>query len=61
MKKIYLIRHAQSEANAGQQAKPSKNAVNAGKGHETYQEIKGVRYDFDDKVVVKNAIDKFGK
>ena len=25
----------------------------AGKGHETYQEIKGVKYDFDDKKVIK--------
>ena len=46
---------------AVQHAKPSDIVVIAGKGHETYQEIKGVRHDFDDKVVVKNAIDKFGK
>lgn len=26
----------------------------AGKGHETYQEIKGIRYPFDDKEIVKN-------
>lgn len=31
--------------------------VIAGKGHETYQEIKGVRYDFDDLVIAKNIID----
>lgn len=35
--------------------------VIAGKGHETYQEIHGVRYDFDDSVVLKQAIEKFGK
>lgn len=46
---------------AVQHAKPSDIVVIAGKGHETYQEIKGVRHDFDDKVVVKNAIEKFGK
>ncbi|MGA3015298.1 MAG: UDP-N-acetylmuramoyl-L-alanyl-D-glutamate--2,6-diaminopimelate ligase [Bacteroidales bacterium] len=28
----------------------------AGKGHETYQEIKGVRYPFDDKMVLKEAL-----
>lgn len=28
----------------------------AGKGHETYQEINGVRYDFDDRIVAKEAI-----
>jgi UDP-N-acetylmuramoyl-L-alanyl-D-glutamate--2,6-diaminopimelate ligase len=27
----------------------------AGKGHETYQEIKGVKYDFDDKSVLALA------
>ncbi|AWY21473.1 UDP-N-acetylmuramoyl-L-alanyl-D-glutamate--2,6-diaminopimelate ligase [Moraxella bovis] len=32
-----------------------------GKGHETYQEIKGVRYAFDDRVVVGEMIGKFGK
>ncbi|MCK4663694.1 MAG: UDP-N-acetylmuramoyl-L-alanyl-D-glutamate--2,6-diaminopimelate ligase [Bacteroidales bacterium] len=28
----------------------------AGKGHETYQEIKGVRYDFDDKKIIKDLM-----
>ena len=28
----------------------------AGKGHETYQEIKGIKYHFDDEEVVKNSI-----
>ncbi|STZ07472.1 UDP-N-acetylmuramoyl-L-alanyl-D-glutamate--2,6-diaminopimelate ligase [Moraxella caprae] len=32
-----------------------------GKGHETYQEIKGVRYDFDDRVVVGEMTQKWGK
>ncbi|WP_406947353.1 UDP-N-acetylmuramoyl-L-alanyl-D-glutamate--2,6-diaminopimelate ligase [Psychrobacter jeotgali] len=30
--------------------------VIAGKGHETYQEINNVRYDFDDSVVLQNAL-----
>src|SRR5690625_3182978 len=30
----------------------------AGKGHETYQEIKGVKYDFDDRLVAAEAIHK---
>jgi UDP-N-acetylmuramoyl-L-alanyl-D-glutamate--2,6-diaminopimelate ligase len=29
----------------------------AGKGHETYQEIKGVRYDFDDRKVLSEILD----
>lgn len=45
---------------AVQNAKPNDIVVIAGKGHETYQEIQGVRYDFDDKVVVKEALEKFG-
>ncbi|STZ63136.1 UDP-N-acetylmuramoyl-L-alanyl-D-glutamate--2,6-diaminopimelate ligase [Moraxella lacunata] len=32
-----------------------------GKGHETYQEIKGVRHDFDDRVVVGEMVGKWGK
>ncbi|MBS9780416.1 MAG: UDP-N-acetylmuramoyl-L-alanyl-D-glutamate--2,6-diaminopimelate ligase [Moraxellaceae bacterium] len=30
--------------------------VIAGKGHETYQEINGVRYDFDDRVVLRGLL-----
>lgn len=30
----------------------------AGKGHETYQEIKGKRYDFDDRQVARQALQK---
>ena len=30
--------------------------VIAGKGHETYQEINGVRYDFDDRVMIAEAL-----
>ncbi|RDU38484.1 UDP-N-acetylmuramoyl-L-alanyl-D-glutamate--2,6-diaminopimelate ligase [Neobacillus piezotolerans] len=33
----------------------------AGKGHETYQEIKGVRYDFDDRVCAKEAVSRLAK
>jgi UDP-N-acetylmuramoyl-L-alanyl-D-glutamate--2,6-diaminopimelate ligase len=30
----------------------------AGKGHETYQDIQGVKHDFDDRLVLKEAFDK---
>ena len=33
----------------------------AGKGHEPYQEIKGVKYDFDDRLVLSEMIDLFIK
>jgi UDP-N-acetylmuramoyl-L-alanyl-D-glutamate--2,6-diaminopimelate ligase len=31
----------------------------AGKGHETYQEIKGVKYPFDDKEVLERMLKMF--
>ena len=33
----------------------------AGKGHEKYQEIKGVRYDFDDKTILKDCFELLDK
>lgn len=41
-------------------AEPSDVVVLAGKGHETYQEIKGVRYPFDEKVVVAELLKEMG-
>ena len=35
--------------------------VIAGKGHETYQEINHVRYDFDDRVILQNALNQAGR
>lgn len=37
-------------------AGPKDVVLIAGKGHETYQEINGIRHNFDDRVVAKNAI-----
>lgn len=44
------IRHALSIA------ENSDVIVLAGKGHETYQEIKGVKHPFDEKIVVKELL-----
>jgi UDP-N-acetylmuramoyl-L-alanyl-D-glutamate--2,6-diaminopimelate ligase len=33
----------------------------AGKGHETYQEINGVRHDFDDMQIVKDILELLNK
>ncbi len=33
----------------------------AGKGHETYQEVKGVKYPFDDKLILKEIFQQLGK
>lgn len=35
--------------------------VIAGKGHETYQEIKGVKYDFDDMAILTKLLNKYQK
>ena len=42
-------------------AKPFDILLVAGKGHEKYQEIKGVKYPFDDKEVLKEMFELFGK
>ncbi|WP_027303063.1 UDP-N-acetylmuramoyl-L-alanyl-D-glutamate--2,6-diaminopimelate ligase [Rudanella lutea] len=42
-------------------AQPHDIILVAGKGHETYQEIKGVKYDFDDRLVLREAFANRGK
>jgi UDP-N-acetylmuramoyl-L-alanyl-D-glutamate--2,6-diaminopimelate ligase len=42
-------------------AKPADILLVAGKGHEKYQEIKGTRYPFDDKAVLKEMFDLLSK
>lgn len=41
-------------------AHPHDIILVAGKGHETYQEIKGVKYDFDDRAVLQDAFAERG-
>ena len=43
------------------QAAADDIVVIAGKGHETYQEINHVRYDFDDSVILQNALQQAGR
>ena len=47
----YAIEHVQ----------PGDVILLAGKGHEDYQEIKGVHYPFDEKVVVGEILDELGR
>ncbi|MCB2408175.1 UDP-N-acetylmuramoyl-L-alanyl-D-glutamate--2,6-diaminopimelate ligase [Hymenobacter sp. BT178] len=42
-------------------AQPGDIVLVAGKGHENYQEIKGVKNDFDDKQVLQEMFDLLGK
>jgi UDP-N-acetylmuramoyl-L-alanyl-D-glutamate--2,6-diaminopimelate ligase len=41
--------------------KPNDIIIIAGKGHETYQEIKGIRNDFDDMKIVKEILEQLHK
>jgi UDP-N-acetylmuramoyl-L-alanyl-D-glutamate--2,6-diaminopimelate ligase len=49
------IRHAL------ERARPGDIVVVAGKGHETYQEIEGVRHPFDDREVVRQILNEMGR
>lgn len=42
-------------------SKPKDIILIAGKGHETYQEVKGVRSDFDDMKIVKSFLNQLNK
>lgn len=60
MKKCMQITNRKEAIEAAvRMAKSGDTLLVAGKGHETYQEIKGIRHDFDDKVVLKEAFEKF--
>ena len=56
--KIEIDRH-KAIFKAIEQAKKQDIILIAGKGHETYQEINGVRYPFSDKKYVKKALKKY--
>ena len=42
-------------------SKPGDIILIAGKGHEKYQDIKGVKHDFDDKQILQNIFNTFAK
>ena len=42
-------------------AQPEDIVLIAGKGHEKYQEIKGVKYDFDDKKILREVFEMLEK
>ena len=47
----YAIEHGQ----------PGDVIILAGKGHETYQEIKGVKHDMDERVLIKEVLEELKK
>lgn len=60
-KTLAVVDRRQAIKIACQLAKPNDIILIAGKGHETYQEIKGVRYDFDDMETVKEILAQLNK
>jgi UDP-N-acetylmuramyl-tripeptide synthetase len=61
-KKVLAITdRKQAIKTACQLAQPNDIILIAGKGHETYQEINGVRQDFDDMKIVKEILEQLYK
>lgn len=60
-KTIAISDRKQAIKTACQLANPNDIILIAGKGHETYQEIQGVRYDFDDMKIVKELLEELHK
>jgi len=60
-KAVSITDRKQAIKTACQLAQPNDIILIAGKGHETYQEINGVRYDFDDMQIVKELLIQLGK
>ncbi|UUC45777.1 UDP-N-acetylmuramoyl-L-alanyl-D-glutamate--2,6-diaminopimelate ligase [Flavobacterium cerinum] len=60
-KTVSIVDRKQAIKTACQLAQPNDIILIAGKGHETYQEIQGVRHDFDDMKIVKELLEQLNK
>jgi len=60
-KSLSITDRKQAIKTACQLAQANDIILIAGKGHETYQEIQGVRHDFDDIKIVTELLDQLGK
>ena len=60
-KYIAMVDRKEAIKTAVSLAKPDDIVLIAGKGHEKYQDIKGVKYPFDDKQVLKEVFELFDK
>ena len=60
-KSLSIEDRKQAIKTACQLANPNDIILIAGKGHETYQEINGVRHDFDDMKIVKEFLEQLNK
>jgi len=60
-KSLSIIDRKQAIKTACQLAHSNDIILIAGKGHETYQEIQGIRHDFDDMKIVKEILEQLNK
>jgi UDP-N-acetylmuramoyl-L-alanyl-D-glutamate--2,6-diaminopimelate ligase len=60
-KTLSIVDRKQAIKTACQLAGSNDIILIAGKGHETYQEIQGVRHDFDDMQIVKELLEQLNK
>ena len=60
-KYVSILDRKQAIKTACQMTEKGDIILIAGKGHETYQEINGVRHDFDDMKIVKDILEKLNK
>lgn len=60
-KTLSIVDRKQAIKTACQMAQPNDIILIAGKGHETYQEIKGERFDFDDYKIVQEFLKQLQK
>lgn len=60
-KTVAVVDRRQAIKIACQLSRPGDIILIAGKGHETYQEIKGIKYDFDDMETVKELLTQLNK
>lgn len=57
-KVLSIINRKEAIKTASSLAKPGDIILIAGKGHEKYQEIKGIKYPFDDKQIIKEIFEQ---
>ena len=57
---VCIVNRRDAIEHAIRTAKKDDVILLAGKGHEDYQEIKGEKHDFDEKVVVEELLNKLG-
>jgi UDP-N-acetylmuramoyl-L-alanyl-D-glutamate--2,6-diaminopimelate ligase len=58
---LSIVDRKQAIKTACQLAGPNDIILIAGKGHETYQEVNGIRHDFDDMEIVKEFLEQLNK